>query len=375
MMSYYTPSPAQQPQYVQQTQQGMFVPHAQYAQQPGMYAQPGRVSPPNVMYQQQPQPMMQQQPVMMQQQQQFKPLQQHQPVAAAHAPVAASHAPVAAAPAPAPASNHNEHMMSQDPSIAGPLQPGRTSPIPPPNTQVQTNAIAALRQKINVDAAVYPADVMAYCTDGCLSRYLRARDWDVEQAYKMLKGSLDWRNQYKPHHITEAQIQGPLKIGTMFNSGFDKLNRPIIYVKPGAHSPNTIEERIMYVSWLMEHVAKLMGENVEQVLIIMDFSEFGKRAKSPDSRQTAQAIINILQNHYPERLGSAIVINSPWYFNLLFKMMSPFINANTKKKMNWITGDNQQIYQILCQSVDPDQLLTIYGGKNANFPAGATQAH
>jgi len=374
MMSYYTPSSAPQ-------QQGMFIPHAQYAQQPGMYVQqqPGRVSPPNVMYQQQPLMMQQQvgmmqqqqQPVMMQQQQPVMMQQQHHVVQQPQQQMQQPQQPAAAHP-----SKENEHpLMSQDPSIAGPLQPGRTSPVPAPNTQVQLNAISVLRQRINAEAAVYPADVMAYCTDGCLSRYLRARDWDVEQAYKMLKGSLDWRSTFKPHLITEAQVAGPMKIGTMFHTGFDKLNRPVIYVKPGAHSPNTLEERVTYVAWLMEHVASLMGENVEQVLIIMDFSEFGKRAKSPDSRQTAQAIINILQNHYPERLGSAIVINSPWYFNLLFKMMSPFINANTKKKMNWITGDHQQIFQILCQSVDPDQLLTIYGGKNANFPAGATQAH
>eukprot|EP01111_Echinosteliopsis_oligospora_P013574 TRINITY_DN48_c0_g1_i2.p1 TRINITY_DN48_c0_g1~~TRINITY_DN48_c0_g1_i2.p1 ORF type:complete len:357 (-),score=115.52 TRINITY_DN48_c0_g1_i2:72-1142(-) len=352
MMSYYSssslPSGQQyvQPQqpmfvqpgsYVQQQQGGMVYgqnPHALYQQQ-----QPGRVSPVHIS------------PVATPQQMTNSAVQHHvEPSPLHHAPPSTSMVD--------PGRTSPTHLVQQQ------QQPAGLGGLP------QQNAIATLKQRISLESSVYPPDVMSFCTDGCLARYLRAREGDIDAAYKMLKATLDWRASYKPHHISEAQIQGPLKIGTMFFSGFDRLNRPVIYVKPGAQSPNTIDERVLYVAWLMEHVTSVMGENVEQVMIIMDFSEFGKRAKSPDSRQTAQAVINILQNHYPERLGSAIVINSPWYFNLLFKMMSPFINANTKKKMQWITGDHQQIYQILCQSVEPDQLLTLYGGRNGNFPAG-----
>ncbi|RWW20781.1 hypothetical protein GW17_00015090 [Ensete ventricosum] len=39
------------------------------------------------------------------------------------------------------------------------------------------------------------------CSDASVSRYLRARNWNVEKASKMLKESLKWRLEYKPETI------------------------------------------------------------------------------------------------------------------------------------------------------------------------------
>jgi len=57
---------------------------------------------------------------------------------------------------------------------------------------------------------------------------------------------------------------------------------------------------------------------VEKICWVMDFSDYGKRAKSPDGRQVATNSLNILQNQYPERLGTILVMNAPWYFSLLY---------------------------------------------------------
>jgi hypothetical protein len=43
--------------------------------------------------------------------------------------------------------------------------------------------------------------------DACFCRYLRARDWDVKKAEKMLRDSIEWRRQFKPHEITKEQIK------------------------------------------------------------------------------------------------------------------------------------------------------------------------
>lgn len=40
-----------------------------------------------------------------------------------------------------------------------------------------------------------------FCSDACILRYLRARNWNVKKAVKMLKSSLKWRLEFKPEDI------------------------------------------------------------------------------------------------------------------------------------------------------------------------------
>lgn len=45
-----------------------------------------------------------------------------------------------------------------------------------------------------------------WMTDECLHRYLRARNWNVKKAVKMLDDTLLWRWEYQPHRITAADL-------------------------------------------------------------------------------------------------------------------------------------------------------------------------
>ena len=45
--------------------------------------------------------------------------------------------------------------------------------------------------------------------------------------------------------------------------------------------------------------------------------------------------MNILQSHYPERLGRALIINVPFWLNAFYKMINPFIDPITREKMRF----------------------------------------
>jgi hypothetical protein len=45
------------------------------------------------------------------------------------------------------------------------------------------------------------------------------------------------------------------------------------------------------------------------------------------------AAIEIMQNYYPERLGKALMIHIPYLFMKAWKMVQPFIDANTREKV------------------------------------------
>jgi hypothetical protein len=88
----------------------------------------------------------------------------------------------------------------------------------------------------------------------------------------------------------------------------------------------------------------------------MDFTDYASRARSPDGRKVAQTCLGLLQDHYPERLGLAFIINPPWWVSLLFTILSPFMDAVTKAKIHFISGDVAKLHSQLQEYVDDEQL-------------------
>lgn len=50
---------------------------------------------------------------------------------------------------------------------------------------------------------------------------------------------------------------------------------------------------------------------------------------------TARTVLNILQEHYPERLGLALIINVPFLVNAFFKIIMPFVDPVTREKVKF----------------------------------------
>ncbi len=91
-------------------------------------------------------------------------------------------------------------------------------------------------------------------------------------------------------------------------------------MKLGAYNPFSAEQRMRHLIFMLEHAIQKMAPGVEKLCWIIDFSEFGDSHKSPESKQVSKNSTEILQNHYPERLGVAYVVNTPWYFYYLYKV-------------------------------------------------------
>jgi hypothetical protein len=46
-------------------------------------------------------------------------------------------------------------------------------------------------------------------------------------------------------------------------------------------------------------------------------------------------VLDIIQNHYPERLGLAVIMNVPFILKAFFTIISPFIDPLTRTKMRF----------------------------------------
>ncbi|KAE9384988.1 hypothetical protein BT96DRAFT_960822 [Gymnopus androsaceus JB14] len=98
-----------------------------------------------------------------------------------------------------------------------------------------------------------------------------------------------------------------------FSSGTDVYGRPGFYMIPSRQNTTEATRQIEFAVWMLERCIDLMDEGVESLDLLINFAD---KAKNP-SMSTSRTVLSILQNHYPERLGKALVINVP-YLKLAF---------------------------------------------------------
>ena len=97
---------------------------------------------------------------------------------------------------------------------------------------------------------------------------------------------------------------------------------------------------------LLPHVVReraidLMLPGQESLVCLVDYNSTTLR-NSP-SISNGRKFLNIVQNHYVERLGRAIVVNLPTLLNFFFKGISPFLDPVTKEKVSMFWGFNDSL--------------------------------
>ncbi|XP_055828384.1 uncharacterized protein LOC129896489 [Solanum dulcamara] len=203
--------------------------------------------------------------------------------------------------------------------------------------------------------------------DFAIRRFLRARDLDVDKASTMLLKYLKWRKSFLPNgYISPTEIPNEIAHNKMFLQGEDKLGRPIAVVFGGRHMPNKqggLEEFKRFVVLALDKLCSRTSPGREKFVVIGDLQDFGY--SNSDVRAYIGAL-SILQDCFPERLGKLIVVHVPYLFWTMWKILYPFIDNNTKKKITFV--ENKRLTETLLQDIGESQLPEIYGGKMPLVP-------
>jgi len=172
---------------------------------------------------------------------------------------------------------------------------------------------------------------LKYCDIPCFIRYLIARDWDVDESEKMLRESLKWRKEFKPQEITSKDIEEEALTGKMYVHGHDTKGRPVVIMRPDRENTSNGDGQLKYLVFTLETAVKMMPEGVSQIVWVISFTNFSM-LNAPPVNQTL-SVINILSNHYPERLALCYMYDTPWIFSLFWRSVSGFINQKTANKV------------------------------------------
>jgi len=171
-----------------------------------------------------------------------------------------------------------------------------------------------------------------WLTSDCILRYLRASKWILQTAIQRLEDTLKWRREYGLYDlITPEHVEPEAVTGKEIIFGYDTDERPAFLMIPSRQNTEESPTQLHYAVWMMERAIDLMGPGVETLVLLINFAD---RGKNP-SMQTARTMLNIIQNHYPERLGRSIIINVPFLVNAFFKIILPFVDPVTRAKLKF----------------------------------------
>ncbi|GIY66361.1 hypothetical protein CDAR_22502 [Caerostris darwini] len=217
--------------------------------------------------------------------------------------------------------------------------------------------------------------------DDFLFRWLKARDFDIIKSEKMIRESFKFRKKIGADAILTSAYELPevfLKYPVTFSLGLDSENSAVRVFLPGicdykgyVYSLRTMDLMKLLV-YFLEYDLKMMHEKKQKIgtldvksTFILDFQEFSlKKFYDKAVINAGIQLITMYQDNYPETLKAAYLVNVPSYFNWIFNIFKPFLNAVTLSKIRIYKTDEWQ--EEVKKTVDLKVLPGFLGGLRAD---------
>ncbi|XP_042870653.1 CRAL-TRIO domain-containing protein C3H8.02-like [Penaeus japonicus] len=186
-----------------------------------------------------------------------------------------------------------------------------------------------------------------------IRRYLRAFQ-SVDAAYKRILETDAWRGKYEVDKITgdspSIKRVEKTKIAVILNER-DKKMRPVIYVAVRNHSiyNRDTSDMTQYIVYFLEEACKkCIEDEIDNLCILFDMKNFSLSCMDYPMLKT---LFEIMQDHYPERLGVCLILNAPFIFSTCWPIIRAWLDENTASKIHFIKQLND-----LTPYVDPSVL-------------------
>ena len=214
-----------------------------------------------------------------------------------------------------------------------------------------------------------------------LLRWLRARNWDIDQAVEMYAKAHAWK--FDPKGL---DLEGKLQNGWTFKEeeqvadlGWrmyfhktDKLGRPI-FVQDLSNidtiaifkliTPDQIIEKFAVtlesaMRYRYTYSSQEAERGIEDNFMILNVEGLGL-STFWNMKNQLQTLLGILDNNFPELSGRVQIINAPWVFATIFSYIRGWLPPATREKVDIRGADYKDV---LLEYIEPDALPRKLGG-------------
>ncbi|KAI8794138.1 SEC14-like protein 1 isoform X1 [Biomphalaria glabrata] len=213
--------------------------------------------------------------------------------------------------------------------------------------------------------------------DAHILRFLRAREFNVEKAREMLVHSLAWRKLHNIDKILEG-YKLPEVLERYYPGGWhycDKDGRPLYIIKLGQMDVKGLmrsvgEEAILRHVLSVneeglrraEEATQKRGYPVSACTCIVDLEGLSMRHLWRPGIRALLRIIETVQANYPETMGRLLIVRAPRVFPVLWTLVSPFIDENTRNKFMIYGGKDYLGTGGLVEFMDKQYIPDFLGG-------------
>jgi hypothetical protein len=157
--------------------------------------------------------------------------------------------------------------------------------------------------------------------------------------------------------------------------GFDRKGQPIYIDCTGKLDVDTCLGGVTVEEVLQSHVimmefqnrilmaegSQAVGHTVHRMCNIVDMKGASMRLASRKAMDVFKGIAAVDQDNYPETMGATYVVNAPWVFTAVWKLVRVFLDDGVTAKVH-ILGEGEPTRKALLEAVDPAQLPAFLGG-------------
>uniref|UniRef100_A0A8D0VI57 SEC14 like lipid binding 1 n=1 Tax=Sus scrofa TaxID=9823 RepID=A0A8D0VI57_PIG len=193
--------------------------------------------------------------------------------------------------------------------------------------------------------------------DEHILRFLRARDFNIDKAREVLCQSLTWRKQHQVDYILDSW-HAPQVLQDYYAGGWhhhDKDGRPLYVLRLGQMDTKGLvralgeEALLRYVLSVNEEGlrrcednTKVFGRPISSWTCLVDLEGLNMRHLWRPGVKALLRIIEVVEANYPETLGRLLILRAPRVFPVLWTLVSPFIDDNTRRKFLIYAGNDYQ---------------------------------
>ncbi|KAL6546277.1 hypothetical protein OROMI_021998 [Orobanche minor] len=210
-------------------------------------------------------------------------------------------------------------------------------------------------------------------TDVVLLKFLRAREFKTNDAFEMLKKTLQWRKEFKTDSILDEEDLGADLGSAAYMSGVDRHGHPICYNIFGVLDSEEIfdktlaseEKREKFLRWrvqLMEKGVRKLDFKANRVNSLVQINDL-KNSPGPSKKEVRAAVnkaVALLQDNYPEFVAKNIFINVPFWYFAFHSLLSPFLTQRTRSKL--VFARPSKVTETLLKYIPIQEIPIQYGG-------------